>query len=89
MNGAIVYITYCLLTVTEMVLIQNLYIFKYSRIASINEYFLTFVLTSFNMVIVFGSLVIRIILKQHETNPLYALHFNPIGYASQQSSLVL
>ena len=44
-----------LLTATEMVVIKNLYIFKYSRIAAINEYFLTAVVTQFNIVYVFGN----------------------------------
>ena len=70
------YFEYCLLTVTEMVLMKNLYIFKYSRIVSINEYFLASVITSLNVVIGFGSVVIDIILKDYEANPQYALYFN-------------
>ena len=58
-------IHYHALTMAEMVLFKVLYIYKYSRIAAMDEYFLTFIVTLFNIVIIFGFTVIRISLKEH------------------------
>ena len=54
-----------LLTITEMVLFKIVYIFKYSLIAVMDEYFLTCFITSFNFLIIFGITIIRILLKEY------------------------
>ena len=64
-----------LLTLTEMVLFKIVYIFKYSRIAAMNEYFLTFFITSFNFVVIFGSTIIRILLKEYAGTRRYFHQF--------------
>ena len=62
---------YNTLTITEIVVIKTLYLYKYSRIASMNEYFITTMLTSFNFLIIGSNIVIRISLKEYEGNPFY------------------
>ena len=62
---------YNTLTITEIVVIKTLYLYKYSRIAAMNEYFITAMLTSFNILIIGSNIVIRIILKEYEGNPFY------------------
>ena len=64
-----------LLTITEMVLFKIVYIFKYSRIAAMNEYFLTRFITSFNFVVIFGFTIIRILLKEHTGTRRYFHQF--------------
>ena len=64
-----------LLTLTEMVLFKIVYIFKYSRIAAMNEYFLTFFITSFNFVVIFGFTIIRILLKEYAGTRRYFHQF--------------
>ena len=76
-----------LLTVTEMVVIKNLFIFKYYRIATINEYFLTAVVTHFNIVFVFGTMSSHIILKTYEDSIYYSSHFNPLHYVKKTTLL--
>ena len=53
------------LTAAEMFLFKVLYIYNYSRIAGVNEYFLTNFVTSFNVVITFGFCVIRMGLEEN------------------------
>ena len=62
---------YNTLTITEIVVIRTLYLYKYSRIAAMNEYFITAMLTSFNILIIGSNIVIRITLKEYEGNPFY------------------
>ena len=62
------------LTITEIVVIKALYLYKYSRIAAMNEYFITSILTSFNLVMVAINVVTRLVLK--ESHPLYNNGFN-------------
>ena len=62
---------YNTLTITEIVVIKTLYLYKYSRIAAMNEYFITAMLTSFNILIIGSNIVIRITLKEYEGNPFY------------------
>ena len=53
------------LTAAEMFLFKVLYIYNYSRIAGVNEYFLTNFVTSFNVIITLGFSVIRIGLEEN------------------------
>ena len=62
---------YNTLTITEIVVIKTLYLYKYSRIAAMNEYFITAMLTSFNILIIGSNIVIRSTLKEYEGNPFY------------------
>ena len=77
---------YWQVTLTEIILIKTLYIFKYSIIVSINEYFLTYAITTFNIVFAFGFVVIRIMLNDYEA--IYSAHFDPHDFASEQSSIL-
>ena len=58
-------VRFTLLTVAEMFLFKVLFIYNYSRIAGVNEYFLTNFLTSFNVIITLGFSVIRIGLEEN------------------------
>ena len=60
---------YLILTFTEMTIMKVIYIFKFSRIAAVNEYFISRMLIFFNFVVVMIIAIIRLILKEYETNP--------------------
>ena len=65
-----------LMTITEMVVMRCIYISKFSRIAAMNEYFISTTLTLFNMVIIAINIILRLATREMETSPLY-LHHNP------------
>ena len=65
-----------LMTITEMVVMRCFYISKFSRIAAINEYFITTTLTLFNMVIIAINIILRLVTREVETSPVYFYH-NP------------
>ena len=65
-----------LMTITEMVVIKCIYISKFSRIAAINENFISTTLTLFNMVIIAINIILRLATRQMETTPFYLYH-NP------------
>ena len=73
--GVIMYIggnfcsLYLILCFTEMIIIKVIYIFKFSRIAAGNEYFITRILILMNFVIISIIVTIRITLKDYETHP--------------------
>ena len=64
------------MTITEMVVMKCIYIWKFSRIAAINENFISTTLTLFNMVIITINIILRLATRQMETTPLY-LYYNP------------
>ena len=65
-----------LMTITEMVVIKCIYISKFSRIAAINENFISTILTLFNMVIIAINVILRIATREMETSTIYLYH-NP------------
>ena len=67
--GAISCLLYIVLAITEMIILKVLYIFKFSTIAAVNEYFMKNILISFNVVMIGVNLIIRLTLKEHETSP--------------------
>ena len=58
-------VRFTFLMTAEMFLFKILYISYYSRIAGVNEFFLTNFVTSFNFIITFGFSVIRIGLEEN------------------------
>ena len=66
---------YAMLTMSEMVIFKIIYLFKYSRIASINEYFLTNFVTFFNCSVILCFTVIRLQLGEHKMVRLYFNNF--------------
>ena len=66
---------YFLLTVAEMVIFKILYLYKYSSIAVMNEYFLTKFTILFNFVIIFGFTIIRICLEEYMRSRVYFRFF--------------
>ena len=58
-------VRFTFLTAAEMFLFKILYISYYSRIAGVNEFFLTNFVTSFNVIITLGFSVIRIGLEEN------------------------
>ena len=48
------------MTFTEMVVMKCIYIWKFSRIAAINENFISTTLTLFNMVIIAINIILRL-----------------------------
>ena len=64
-----------LITITEMVVIKCIYISKFSRIAAINENFVSTILTSFNMVIIAINVILRMATREMETSTIYTYHY--------------
>ena len=56
---------YHLLTMTEILLFKILYIYKFPRIAAMNQYFFANFVTFFNILVIFGFTIIRYSLKEH------------------------
>ena len=63
------------LTLAEMVIFKILYMYKFSVIAAMDEYFLTNFLTSFNMMINVGSTIIRVWLNENRKTRMYFRKF--------------
>ena len=70
--GTISLVFYLTLTVTEMTILKTIYIFKYSKIASMNEYFITNILVNVNKIFVLMNIFVRLILKEYESSPFLA-----------------
>ena len=64
-------VRFTFLTAAEMFLFKILYISYYSRIAGVNEFFLTNFVTSFNILMTFGFAVIRIDLQENLRTRVY------------------
>ena len=62
------------MTSTEMVVMKYIYIYKFSRIAAINENFITTTFTLFNVVINAINIILRLATKEVETSPWYFNH---------------
>ena len=66
---------HCHLIVAEITLFKICYMFKYSRIAVMDEYFLAKFVTLFNIIILSGVTIIRISLQEHIRIRLYFQEF--------------
>ena len=64
-------VRFAFLTAAEMFLFKVLYMYNYSRIAGVNEYFLTNFVTSFNVIITFGFSMIRVCLGENLRTRFY------------------
>ena len=64
-----------LLTLAEMVILKILYMYKFSIIAAIDEYFFTNFITLLNGVINVGLTIIRFSLDEHKRTRLYLHNF--------------
>ena len=64
-----------LLTLAEMVIFKILYMYKFSVIAAMDEYFLTNFLTSFNIMINVGSTITRVWLNESRKTRMYFRKF--------------
>ena len=64
-----------MLTMTEMVIFKILYLYKFSVIAAMDEYFLTNFVTFFNFMINFGLTILRISLGEHKRTRMYFYNF--------------
>ena len=62
------------MTSTEMVVMKYIYIYKFSRIAAINENFITTTFTLFNAIINAINIILRLATKEVETSPWYFNH---------------
>ena len=67
------------LTIAEVIIFKILYIYKYSRITAINEYFLTNFMTFFNIIVIFGLTIIRICLEEHLRTRNYVYRFGKLS----------
>ena len=63
------------LTLAEMVIFKILYLYKFSIIAAMDEYFLTNFITLFNVIINLGFATIRVSLGEHKRTRIYFNNF--------------
>ena len=68
-------ITHMMLTLAEMVIFKIIYIFKFSCLAAMDEYFFTNFVTLLNFMINFGLTIIRFSLGEHRRTKLYFSNF--------------
>ena len=68
-------ITHILLTISEMVIFKIFYMYKFSIIVAMDEYFFTNFVTLLNFVINFGLTIIRFTLGEHRRTRLYFSNF--------------
>ena len=68
-------VTHIALTMAEMVIFKILYLYKFSIIAAMDEYFLTNFITLFNVMINFGFAIIRISFGEHKRTRIYFNNF--------------
>ena len=64
-----------LLTLAEMVIFKIFYMYKFSVISVMDEYFLTHFLTLFNVMINIGLTIIRVWLNEHRRTRVYFRNF--------------
>ncbi len=69
------FVTHFLLTLTEVVIFKIIYMYKFSIIAAMDEYFLTNLVISLNFMINFGLATIRIMLGEHKRTRMYFRNF--------------
>ena len=79
--GTVAYLLYVVFTVTEMVVMKALYILRFSRIAAMNENFITLNLILFSGMLISWNIIMRLTLREYEVNPWLYLYFdyNPIN----------
>jgi hypothetical protein len=63
------------LTLAELVIFKILYLYKFSVIAAMDEYFLTNFVTLFNFMINFGLTIVRVSLGEHKRTRMYFYNF--------------
>ena len=76
--GTTSYVFYLSLIIAEMVIMKTLYIFNYSKIASMNEYFITKMLVIFNISTIFMNMISRLALREYESTPF-------LGYKTKEN----
>ena len=63
------------LTLAEIVIFKIIYLYKFSTIAAMDEYFLTNFITLFNVMINLGFATVRVLLGEHKRTKLYFNNF--------------
>ena len=63
------------LTLAEMVIFKIFYMYKFSVISVMDEYFLSHFLTLFNIMINIGLTIIRVLLNEHRRTSIYFRNF--------------
>ena len=61
---------YSVLSITEIIILKMLFVFKFSTIAAVNEYFLNKMIVLFNIVVLGIHFITRITLEEHKTSLL-------------------
>ena len=75
-TGTIASVRFLLLTITEIFILKVLYIYKFSTIAVINEYFIKNILIGFNIIFIGINVIILGLLKEYEIDPAFSPHKN-------------
>ena len=73
--GLNTFVTHFLLTLAEVVIFKIIYMYKFSIIAGMDEYFLTNLVTLLNCLINFGLATIRVLLGEARRTRIYFRHF--------------
>ena len=69
------FVIHFLLTLAEVVIFKIIYMYKFSIIAAMDEYFLTNFITLFNVMINLGFATIRVSLGEHKRTRIYFNNF--------------
>ena len=67
---------FMILTITEMIIMKVIYIHKFSKVAVMNEYFISTILVAFNIVISIFVISLRVILKEYVNTPTLYRYFD-------------
>ena len=71
---------YAIFTTAEIVLVKTIYILKYARIASLNEYFISNGLIALNIFFIGFIIFLRVALKEYERNPYFLPNVKPTDF---------
>ena len=76
MYGIIGTTIFMILTITEMIIMKVIYIHKFSKVAVMNEYFISTILVAFNIFISILVISLRVILKEYVNTPTLYRYFD-------------
>ena len=86
--GELAFGLYLILSLAEMITMKVIYIFKFSKIAAMDEYFITKMLIFFNIIIIGFHIIPRIVTNEYMTTPILVNHRNQdfLDYLNERTS---
>ena len=70
--GSISFLVYLALTIAEITILKAIYIYKYSKIAVVNENFISCILVKVNITLVSMNTLVRLLLNEYDSSPFLA-----------------